>query len=204
MLVRADPRKTRPAAEGMAELLTKKTQLQWSLWATMGGAPLGTLAFTTLVQSLAELDAGTSPLALDEEYLNRLDEWRTLVAEPPVDRVVEILHNSGGEYRRGGLGAVGIVVTMQVANARFGAATKWSIEMADLVSEITGHPSMLGRGVVGEFGTLAHLGTVPDVAGLDAAYEALGKDHRYLTKLDEMGDMFLPGSGRVTHLRRVA
>jgi hypothetical protein len=91
-----------------------------------------------------------------------------------------------------------------VANARFGGAIKWCVEMADLVAEITGYPGMFGRDVAGEFGTVAWIGTVPDAATFDTANESLAKDPRYLAKLDEMGDLFLPGSGQTSILRRIA
>lgn len=204
VLITGDPRKALPVAVGMGELVTKKTQLQVSLWTTVFGAPLGTLGYTTLVPSLAELDAADSALMADEEYLDRLHEAQEFVAEPPVDQVVEILHNSGGEYRRADVGAVANVVTAQVANARYGAAIKWSFEMADLAAEITGTPGMFGRSVAGEFGTVAWVSTVPNMAALDRVNEALGEDPRYIAKLDEMGDIFLPGSGRTSITRRIA
>jgi hypothetical protein len=188
----------------MAELVSRKTQLPVSLWATRLGAPVGTLTYTTMLQSLAELDAADSSLLADEEYLNYVAEFQPFVAGPPVDRAVEVVHSAGGEYRRADVGAVGNVVTAQVANARFGAAIKWSIEVADLVAEVTGHPGVLGRDVAGDFGTVVWIATMPDVGTLDTANEALGKDPRYLAKLDEMGDIFLPGSGHTSILRRIA
>jgi hypothetical protein len=45
---------------------------------------------------------------------------------------------------------------------------------------------------------------VADMAAVDAANEALNKDPRYLAKLDEMSDVFLPGSGQTSLLRRIA
>jgi hypothetical protein len=165
---------------------------------------VGTLAYTTLLQSLAELDAADSCLLADEEYLSLVAEFQPFVAGPPVDRALEVLHNAGGEYRRADVGAVANVVMAQVANARFGAAIKWSVEMADLVADITGHPGMFGRELAGDFGTVVWIATMPDMASLDTANEALAKDPRYLAKLDEMGDIFLPGSGATSIRRRIA
>jgi hypothetical protein len=39
---------------------------------------------------------------------------------------------------------------------------------------------------------------------IDAANEALTKDPSYVAKLGEMGDVFLPGSGRTSILPRIA
>lgn len=204
VLVTGDPRRSLPVAIGMSELVTKKTQLAVSLWTTLFGAPLGTLSYTAFVQSMSELDAADSALMADDEYLTRLAEAQEYLAKPPMDQIMQILHNSGGEYRRAGVGAVGQVVTARVANARYGAAMKWGIEVADLVADVTGIPGIFGRGAAGEFGTVAWISTMPDMGALDNANEALGKDPRYLTKLDEMGDIFLPGSGRTSIIRRIA
>ena len=199
-----DPRTVRPQAVGLAQYVTEKTELQISLWSALGGQPLGTMAYTSFVQSRAELDAALSSLANDSEYLDRVTESRKHAVAPPQDQLLEILHSAGGEYRRAGVGHVATVITAQVANARFGPAVKWGIEMADLASEITGVAGIFGRGVVGPFGTVSWISAVPDMAAVDAANEALAKDPRYLAKLDDMADVFLPGSGNQTLTRRLA
>jgi hypothetical protein len=199
-----DPRKSMPMAIAMAEHVNKKTDLQVSLWRTVLGAPLGTLGYSALVQSHAELDTAVSSLFADPEYLERVAEVQPYIAAPPQDQLVEILHNAGPEYRRAEVGWIANLVTAQVANARFTAAMKWSVEIADLVAEITGNPSLFGRSVAGPFGTVGWITAVPDMAAVDAASEALNKDPRYLAKLDEMSDVFLPGSGHASLVRRIA
>jgi hypothetical protein len=199
-----DPRKTMPMVMAMAELVNKKTELQVSLWRTVLGAPLGTLGYSAFVQSQAELDTAVSSLLADPEYLERVAEIQPYIAAPAQDQLVEILHRAGPEYRRAEVGWIATLVTAQVANARFGAAMKWSIEIADLVAEITRNPGIFGRSVAGPFGTVGWITAVPDMAALDAAGEALNKDPRYLAKLDEMSDVFLPGSGHTSLVRRIA
>jgi len=199
-----DPRKSIPIAMGMAELVNKKSDLQVSLWRTVLGAPVGTMGYSAFVQSHAELDAAVSSLLADQEYLERVAEIQQYIAAPPEDQLVEILHNAGREYRRAEVGGIVNLVTAQVANARFGAAMKWSIEMAELVAEITGNPNIFGRSVAGAFGTVGWITAVADMAAVDAANEALNKDPRYLAKLDEMSDVFVPGSGHTSLLRRMA
>lgn len=204
VLVTGDPRKVMPIAVAITEVVSKKAGVPVSLWAGVLGAPMGTLSYSTFIQSMAELDAIESTLMADEEYLDRVNEAMQYVVGSPQDRLLEILHTAGGEYRRAEVGAVVQVTTAQCANARFGAALGWSIEAADLVAEITGLPTMFGRGVADQFGAVAWIGAAPNMAGIDAANEALAKDARYLTKLDSMGDVFLPGSGAVRFSRRIA
>jgi hypothetical protein len=204
VLLAGDVRKTLPLAVGMAELVTRTTEVPVSLWVSVLGAPVGTVSYSAFFQSMSEMDAATTALMADEEYLQRLDEATQHVVGAPEDRLLEILHNAGGEYRRAEAGSVVQVTTAQVSNARFGPALTWSTEAADLVAEITGTPVILGRGVADQFGTLAWISSAPNMAGIDSANEALAKDPRYLTKLDTMGDSFIPGSGRVRFSRRIA
>ncbi len=199
-----DPRQCRAAAVATAELVGRKTGLSLSLWSVFQGDALGTLAFTTMVQSMTEFYATTSSLLDDDEYLARLGEMRPLAAGPPVDQALEILHTSGGDYRRAGTGAVASVITAEIGNARFADALDWSVGMADLVADIIGRAVIFGRGVAGGFGSVGWVVTQPDMPTFEAAEEALAKDPRYMTKLDGMGDLFVPGSGRRTLSWRIA
>ena len=199
-----DPRNALPVAIGLTEMVNRKSDLQVSLWQTTLGAPVGTLGYSAFVQSHAELDAAMSSLVVDPEYLDQVAGAQQYLAGPPQDQLVEILHNAGAEYRRAEVGWFVNLITAQVANARFGAAMGWSIEIADLVAEITGNATIFGRSVAGAFGTVGWITAVPNAAAVDASNEALVKDERYLAKLDEMSDLFLPGSGQVSLLRRIA
>lgn len=198
------PDRVRAMATDMAEIVTRRSGLSVSVWTAFQGAPLGTLGFTTLVGTMSEYYAAGEPLLHDSEYLEKVAEVQQYMLAPPEDRVVQILHTAGGDYRRAEVGAVASVITAQVNNSRFGAAAQWGIEMAETVSSISGHPLMFGRAVAGGFGTLAWVSTMPDMPAYEAGDEALGKDPAYLAKLDDMGDLFVPGSGQATLSFRVA
>lgn len=202
--VNGDLREVMPRAIAMRELVTQKTGLQVSLWTAVLGQPVGTLGYTTFVQSLAELDAAQSVLIGDAEYLERLADTNAFVVGAPQDSMIEILHNAGGEYRRADVGAVASLITAQVANARFGAGIQWGIEMAELAAGITHRALFLGRYAGGAFGQLAWISSSPDMATFESENEALGKDARYLTQLDSMGDVFVQGSGHISLLKRIA
>ena len=199
-----DPRKVAARAISFLEPVKRKTGLAFSLHQSILGAPLGTLVYSTLVGSLAERQAAEDVLSNDEEFLDLFVDAQQYVSGPIVDEVMEIVHAAGGEYRRAEVGSIVSVIRAQVSNARYGAAAKWGTEMADLVAEITQRPIGFCRGVAGEFGSVAWLSTEPNMATLDAANEALAKDPRYMAKLDEMVDLFLPGSGRSVISKRIA
>lgn len=202
--VTGDPREVMPIAIGLRELVTRKIGSEVSLWTAVLGEPVGTLGYTTFFQSLAEFDATLSVLSGDAEYLERVAEANRFLVGVPQDRMIQIVHNAGGEYRRAAVGAVASLITAQLANARFGAGVQWSIEMAELVAEITGSPVLIGRSVAGAFGELDWISSSPDMAALEAENEVLGKDARYLTQLDAMADLFVQGSGHSALIKRVA
>ena len=56
----------------------------------------------------------------------------------------------------------------------------------------------------GAFGNVTWIAVTPDMAAADAAGTAVNGDAAYLSKLDEAGDLFLPGSGNRVLLTRVA
>lgn len=205
VVVRGDPRRTLELAARARELVQAKSGLRLSLWAAVTGAPVGTLYYTSFVQSRAEDDAASTTLLADDEYLELLAEADQYLAAPPQDSLLEILHASGGEYRSAPVGSVATMYRAQIANARYGKASQWGVEMSELASEITGNPGLFVRGTEGgPFGAVGWLSTVADMAAADAANEALAKDSRYLAKLDEMGDLFVPGSGAGTVSKRIA
>jgi hypothetical protein len=194
---RGDVRKVAPWATQMCELVNRKSELDVSLWATVYGAPLGTIAFTTLVQSQTSLEAGSASLILDDEYLDHAVAGEDFVIGSPEDALVEIIHTSGGEYRRADVGSVANLTTAVVSPGKYGAAGIWAVEIADL-------PSIVGTATAGQFGTLAWVSTVPDMAASDQAAEQLNKDPRYLQKLDEISGLFVEGTGLRVISRRIA
>lgn len=204
VVLRGDPRKTSSWAQEMAALVNRKTDLDVSLWAATGGAPVGSYEYSTLVESQVTLDVAMRGLLTDDEYLDLVAAFSEHSAAPPEDRLFEIVHTAGGTYQRAQVGAVVSRVTADVVPGKHAAAFRWGVEVADLVTEITGIPSLFGRAVFGPFGGLAWVQTAPDLATFEPAWEQVGKDSRYHAKLDETGGLFADGSGQVVFGRRVA
>ena len=201
---RGDVRKVAPWATQMCEIVNRKSELDVSLWATVYGAPLGTIAFTTLVQSQTSLEAGSASLVVDDEYLDHAVAGEDFIIGTAEDHLVEILHTSGGEYRRADVGSVATVTTALVTAGKYAEAGAWAIEVADLGSEITDVPSIVGNDTAGQFGTLAWISTVPDMASADQGNEQLNKDPRFMQKLGEISGLFVEGSGNRVISRRLA
>lgn len=204
VLTQGDPRKVLAYAAEIAALVTRKTELPLSVWAVQTGAPVGALGFSSLAPSRVELDAAETTLMGDEEYLDKLVEGQQFIAAPPEDRLLEIVHTAGHEYQRAEVGAIASITSAVITPGKYVAAITWGIEIADLVSDITGMPGLFGNGVGGPFGQVAWVGTTPDMATLEAGEERTNKDPRYLAKLDQITGLFVAGSGQRTYSKRIA
>lgn len=202
--VRGDPRKTVPWAMALAALVNRKTALQGSLWVGQAGVPVGSLAFTAFVQSRTEIGAADEQLRNDDEYLDLVMEGQPHVVSAPENSLLEIVHTAGNEYRRAEVGSVVAIISAEVRPGNYMAAGQWSIEMADLVTEITGFSTLFARNVAGSFGGVEWIQAAPDSGAMEAAEESINKDGRYLAKLDQISGLFVEGSGRRVLARRIA
>lgn len=202
--VLGNPRETGGWAQRMAKLVTEKTGKETALWVGLSGAGPGTLVFSAFYESMADFATAAERLMGDDRYLEGIAEGRQHLFGPPEDRHIEIIHTSGGEYRRPGLGGIVQLTTATPALGKVSAAIGWGVQINDLVSEIIGQPALFGRSLAGPFGELAWIGTSPDASAFDSAQAATMKDPRYLASIDEGTINFEGGSGRVLLARRVA
>lgn len=203
VLYRGDARKIRPYTESLTHLVREVSGVPVSLWQGMLGGPMGTMIYSALVHDRAEFDGQMMAMQGDNRYLDKVAEGLEFVATPPEDSMVAVMHTAGGEYQRAGVGAIVLQNRSQIAGGQAAEALRWGAEMADLVSSITGAAVMFGPTTAGPFGEVAWVTTSPDMAAYASRDEMVNKDPRYLDKLGEIGELFLPGSGMRYLGRRV-
>jgi hypothetical protein len=58
--------------------------------------------------------------------------------------------------------------------------------------------------VFGTFGQVTWLASAPDAAGADAGMAAINADADYLKRLGDVGELFVPASGRQAMSTRIA
>jgi len=96
------------------------------------------------------------------------------------------------------------VTTAVVANGQYAEAAAWGIEMAELVQQITGHPTMFLADAHGTFGQVTWLTGAPDLAAADASGELVQANPDYVKRLSDVGDLFVPASGQQRLVSRIA
>jgi hypothetical protein len=174
-----------------------------TLWRADFGYPVGTVAWSTWVDSLAAFSEGFSTLADDDGYHDLVDAGAELLAEPPRDLLRRAIFGEPGSEPPPP-GAVTSVTTAVVANGKYAEATAWGIEMAELVQQVANQPTMFLVDAYGTFGQVTWLSGAPDMAAADAGGEAVQTNAEYVKRLADVGDLFIPGSGQQRLVSRVA
>lgn len=196
------PRKSMSFAVGITEYVNAHGPLPVTCWATTFGRPIGTVGWSTMVESQSALAAATGGLLADPGYLDLLDGAADLVTTPGEDLLREVIYGTPGESP-----AIGAVVAITTATAivdRMADALGWSVEIGQHVESVIGTPVAVLTDVFGTMGGIAWIGVQPDVAAADAARAKLNADGDYLKHIAGSKDLFIPGSGHLSQATRIA
>jgi len=174
-----------------------------TLWRAEFGYPVGTVAWSTWVESMDALRKGFDPVAADDGYYDLIDAGLEFIQDPPRDLLRRTIHGEPGSTPPAP-GAVTSVTTAVVANGQYAEAAAWGIEMAELVQQITGHPTMFLADAYGTFGQVTWLTGAPDLAAADASGELVQANPDYVKRLSDVGDLFVPASGQQRLVSRIA
>jgi hypothetical protein len=202
LTLNGSPRQVMPWVAKITAYVNANSGLDVSCWMFNFGRPIGTVAWSAIVESQAALSAGTADLLADDGYMDLLEEAAPMVAGPGEDRLRTLVHGTPS-----GPPAVGSIATVTTATAmvdRMGDALAWSVEIAQHVESVTGSPVMVLTDAFGTMGGVTWIGVAPDAAAADANAAKLQADSAYLDKLTATGPLFIPGSGQVGQLSRIA
>jgi len=201
--LRGNERRSLAWAVEMSNYVNAHSDHTVTLWRADFGYPVGTVAWSTWVDSLAALNEGFAQLADDDGYHDLVDAGLELIPEPPHDVLRRAVFGEPGTEPPPP-GAVTSVTTAVVANGKYAEATAWGIEMAELVQQITSQATMFLVDAYGTFGQVTWLSGAPDLATADAGGEAVQANPDYIKRLSDVGDLFVPGSGQQRLVTRIA
>ena len=201
--LRGNERRSLAWAVEMSNYVNAHSDHTVTLWRADFGYPVGTVAWSTWVESLAALNEGFAQLADDDGY-------HDLSMPAPSSSPSHRTTCSAGPCSASRAttppppGAVTSVTTAVVANGQYAEATAWGIEMAELVQQITSQPTMFLVDAYGTFGQVTWLSGAPDMATADAGGEAVQANPDYIKRLSDVGDLFVPSSGQQRLVSRIA
>jgi len=174
-----------------------------TLWRGDFGYPVGTVAWSAWVESLHAMNTGFERLIEDEGYHAMVEKGQEFITAPPQDLLREVMHGAP-TGQAPPLGAVGTVTTAVMAGGKYSDAISWSIEMAELVEEVTKMPTGFLVDAYGTFGQVTWISVAPDAATADATAAAINGNDQYLKRLGDVGELFVPASGHRGLVTRIA
>jgi hypothetical protein len=196
------PRKSIPWAMQMTEYVNSHGSLPVTCWSGTFGYPIGTVAWSTMVESQAALGAATSGLVADPGYLDLVESAADLVSTPGEDLLREVVYGTPGEPP-----AIGSIATVTTATAivdRMADAVGWAVEIAQHVENVIGTPVAVLTDVFGTMGGVAWISSQPDATAADAARGKINADGDYLSKIAGSKGLFIEGSGHLSQATRIA
>ena len=188
----------------ITEAVNTRTHLNVALWQGLFGGPVGTVAWSALVDNLTALEAATDTLATDAGYLSLVSKARGWTTGPPEDSLLRMIHTAGGDYVRPNVGAYAEGTTAIPAEGKLAGAAAFGVEISDLHSKLTHSSVLFCSSEYGAFGEMRWIAMYDSAAAVDATAELIAKDEDYGAKLDAAGDLFVEGMARRTLARRIA
>ena len=181
----------RAFAVEIAAHVSATTGVQITPWATLYGAPIGTLSFSAVVDSQAAMGVAQEKLGADTEYQKLVSEaaGRLFVgnSEDLMGEVVSTVGSPGPAH-------YSTIVTAQCAPGKIADAMAWAVDIQSHVNKLTNGDGLLLRGLYGPFGTLAWIGLFKSLADVDASGAAMSGDPTYIEQLDQAGELFVTGT----------
>jgi hypothetical protein len=194
------PRRTLPWAVDITNYINGHFDLDISLWHVRYGYPLGTMVWSSVVESQTSVEDRNAKLLVDDGYLDRVDKAQEFIREPPQDFLRELIHGQPGEPP--GVGAVATITTATAAVDRLPDALGWAVDTARYVTDTTGVPVSVLTSLFGRMGELTWISVQSDIAASDATRRQLNGDASYIARLGATKDIYLPGSAQVMSLAR--
>lgn len=196
------PRQAVPWAIGITEYVNANSALDVSLWSGNFGYPIGTVAWSAVVESQVALADGTAKLLVDDGYFDQLDNGRDFAAQPGQDFLRELVHGQPGDPPP--IGAVATITTATALVDRMADAVGWGVEIAQYVTAATDAPVSVLTNVYGQMGEIVWIGVQPDLAAAEAVRLKLSADMDYVGRMAATKELYVPASGHVAHVTRIA
>jgi hypothetical protein len=196
------PRELMGWSSKITEYVNEHSALELTCWSASFGYPIGTVAWSAVVESQAAFVAATATLLADDGYHDLLEGARDMANAPGQDLLRELIHGTPGEPPP--LGAVATITTATAAVDRLADALSWAVEMAEYAGSVMDGSIAVLSDVFGTMGGITWISVQPELEAAEAARGKLRADPGYIGKMVATKDVFLPGSGHVSQVTRIA
>ena len=181
------------------------SEVDVTCWAALYGHPVGTVAWSAVVESRTQMMTLGAKLAAEPSYaalLSRAADWLRTPGQDNFRRPLNPATTppSGPPP----IGAVAQVTTAVATAGRLMDAMAWGLDMAAYTASVSELPVTFFSDVYGQFGGVAWIGIQPDMAAVDATDVRLNGDAGYMERIGKLGDLFVANSGNVALMTRIA
>lgn len=191
----ANPAKVIDWAVAMTQKINQISEVPTNLWVTTMSPGMGTMAFVSVVEELAEIEATETKLAVDSGYNALIDQALTLLdASSPVDQTLEqLVHGDPDAAQLDVRYAVSVRATL--APGAMVSGLELGVELAQRAKRITGHPTSFTAGLTGAYGQVSWVTLFESIEKLQAGSQALNADTEFAKVLDKKAaGAYLPGA----------
>ncbi len=172
-----------------------------SLWTATAGLPTGTYAWSTPVESMAQMAEANDQMNADAGLAALLSNARNYIVEVMPDRMHQLIHGEITEPAP--VGSYMGNVTAVAAEGQGMAAGAWAVRIAEMWSELTGLPVVVTTTIAGPMFEYSWFARHATAASIDEANAKLMTSAEYGAELDNSGGLFHPGAAQV-YARRIA
>ena len=168
------------------------------VWSPVLSRQITSVAWTTRVEHLGELEAADDKIMASTEFGDWVEQNDALFTGPLDDAVTQVLYGTPSDEPS----AYVQVAQGTCANGSVAEAMGFGAEIAEAASRITGLQTMFGAGLTGSYGGVVWITGAPDLAAVEAANAALAANDEWGKLVDRAGHAFQPGVA-VSLLRRL-
>jgi hypothetical protein len=172
--------------------------IQIDTWTTIASRDAGRITWAAFFETLADFDTANQKLNASKEYGDWVDANDKLYVGPIEDSMLQVIHGAPDPARTFN---ILFVVNNRAVNGKVGEATAASIEIADLITKISGSPTLVCTSLTGPYGSLVTVGGLEKMADFDQLLAAINADPSFTGRVDEVGPLVQPDNDIVWYQR---
>ncbi|HXW38728.1 MAG TPA: hypothetical protein VEJ44_03455 [Acidimicrobiales bacterium] len=187
----------------ITEKVNQVSVTPFSLYSTIFSPEVGTLSWSTVVESLSELEATDAKLMADGGYLDLVSEGAKYQAAGSIidDTLASFVLADRSES---GSPAYANLVRATLAPGALASGIETGVEIAQKAKAIGGLPVSFLVGSTGPYGGVGWITSADSIDELQAAAEKVNASADFLRLLDTKGsEAYLPGSATQVVVRKI-
>jgi hypothetical protein len=200
--IAGDPGAAMGFAVDIAETVEEATGVSVSVWTGLFGVPMGTVSWSSQVESFSTLATLGQKLGESAAYNDKVaaaTKAGLFVVGSLQNRLLNVVHQAGtpGPFQ---------FVSSLTATADAGKvaeAMAFGVEVSDFVSGLTGSAVSFAANTFADVGSLSWIAGYADAAAVDAAQAAIAGSAEYMERTKAAGELFVPATGAMALAERV-